>query len=346
MKFASTWIYLIFFIALSIVSTIWVLNKTSIDLSLFRQIDFKIIGLSFILGLAVYVVDSFRYYLYARALGDSLSLRICLRAVIANFFFSWITPAAILGMPATVFVLTKSGVKLDRAIVITTGKSLLGVALFLLLTFSLMTLGYGPKQMEGGLANLILWGGGIYVAILIFPLMWAIHPAPLYKLLAHWDEELKKFESGFFYYLKKFLKALKDTISTLEALLYQGGRWIIPIILSHIIYYLFFMATGLVLAMGLQGISLSDIFGPMTVFTAASLVAPTPGGAGVAEAIINACFVPPMTPDNALIIALGYRTMTFYLQTLIGLIWFILIIIRKRSTVEEMHRYLKTRRGV
>ncbi|MDQ3335239.1 MAG: flippase-like domain-containing protein [Myxococcota bacterium] len=272
-----------------------------------------------VLCVLFYVADMFRYRFVGRAVGVHVPWRATLDATIANFFFSWITPGAALGAPAAIVMLGRRGVPWDAAALIAFGKSLTGTAVLILLAFVVMALGLGP-ELDGGTLAVFTTGIGFVAAMLLVPIVGAIWPAASLRLIARLEAWLLRRKRGHKLSVR-FCAGLRSAVERLAKLRTGGKLTPMLILLAHLANLGVLVAIATLLAHSFGAASIPHAIGISTVYAAFTYVAPTPGGAGISEAVGPAFYGSILSAHDAVVVVLLFRALTFYLHIVVGTIY-------------------------
>jgi uncharacterized protein (TIRG00374 family) len=319
------------FSGLSAGGVFWVLSRTGVssaDLASIWNMGPALIAVVLSLCVGIYVTDVIRYRIIAWALGVRLGLRACLDASVANFFFSWVTPGAALGAPATVFMLTRHGVSLDAAVLIAFGKSMTGVAFLLLAAFAVLAAGAGPI-FDLTIAAVVVPGAAVVAGTLSLPLLAALWPersTRLVRRIEAWCAARKllagpRTQKAVF----KLGASMRTAIERLVRLRRGGIKMVLLIGASHLVYFAVFIGIGVVLAQGLGANDPIRAAATTTVYLAFSYVAPTPGAAGLAEAVAVPFYEGLMSAKQAAVFAIAFRSVTFYLDVAFGFVYLLVV---------------------
>jgi glycosyltransferase 2 family protein len=290
-----------------------------------------------VLCVLFYVADMVRYRFVGRAVGEHVSWRAALDATIANFFFSWITPGAALGAPAAIVMLARRGVPWNAAALIAFGKSLTGTAVLILLAFLAMAVGLGP-DLDGSLLAVFTTGVGVVAAMLLIPIVGAVWPARSLRLIARFEAWLlRRFTSERGQRLGiRFAGGLRSAVERLAKLRSGGATTPLLILLAHLVDLGVLVAIATVLAVSFGAPSLPQAIGVSVVYAAFTYVAPTPGGAGLSEAVGPAFYGSMLGAHDAVLVVLLFRALTFYLHIVVGVVYLGIVggtrqILEKRS---------------
>jgi len=297
------------------------------DLGELWQLPLGALVLVGVLCALMYVTDVMRYRAFGRALGEHVSWRAAVDACVANFFFSWITPGAALGAPAAIYMLGRRGVSWEGATLIAFGKSLTGTALLVALAFVMMAAGFGPP-LDHTVFAVFTSGVGIVAVLLVLPILGALWPERSLRAVARLEAWLSRrrlfagprMQRG----VARFCEALRRTVERLAKLREQGAGVYLALLASHLVYFVMFVGIGVVLAVGF-GAELGPAIGTMVVYAAFTYVAPTPGGAGLSEAVAVPFFGGILPAHDAVIVVLLFRALTFYLDVAIGIVYLTIV---------------------
>jgi uncharacterized protein (TIRG00374 family) len=267
-----------------------------------------------LLCVSLYATDMIRYRLFARAIGEHVDWRGALDTSVANFFFSWITPGAALGAPAAIVMLGRRGVTWEGATLIAFGKSVTGTVVLVALAFIAMACGYGP-ELDGRVFAVFMGGIAAVSPFLLIPLVGVFWPA---RLLRGIERVERRFTGPI---MTKVCGVLRRTVERLSKLRAGGAAMPATLLASHILYLGVLVGVAVVLAVGFGATSVPAAIGISTVYAAFSYVAPTPGGAGLSEAAATVFYGSILPAREAVLVALLFRALTFYLGIAIGLVY-------------------------
>jgi uncharacterized membrane protein YbhN (UPF0104 family) len=256
------------------------------------------VSLLVLLGLAAIGAEMIRLVVFGRLIDVRVTWRAALDASVANDLFSWISPGAILGEPASVYVMTKRGVPVDAALAITAGKFATSFALIMGAACVLLALGHGPP--------IPVWATAAIVATLGFGVLLvggfaiaAWFPAVGLRVFGRW-------------------RVGRETISRMQPFRAAGLRGWLAMTGTHVLYYGAYV--GLLLALGamFDASSVCGLLPIAIVYQAFTYIAPTPG---IAEAASGAFFGGLLGNAHAFAVVLLFRALTAYLQIVIGLVY-------------------------
>lgn len=246
---------------------------------------------------AVILAEMVRLVGFGRVLGVQVGWRASFDAAVANDLFSWISPGAMLGEPASVYVMTKRGVPVDAALAITFGKFATSFALIMGLACVLLALGHGPEIPAWATASIVatIGFGVVLVGGFIVAAWW---PATSLRLFGRWQ-------------------VARRSIERLAPLRSAGVSGWAAILGGHLLYYGAYV--GLLVGLGAMfGASSVAALVPIAiVYQAFTYIAPTPG---IAEASAGVFFGGLLGDADAFTVVLLFRALTAYLQIALGLV--------------------------
>jgi uncharacterized membrane protein YbhN (UPF0104 family) len=250
------------------------------------------------LGLGAIGAEMVRLVVFGRILDVEVRWRAAFDASVANDLFSWISPGAVLGEPASVYVMTKRGVPADAALAITFGKFATSFALIMGAACVLLALGYGPSIPGWATASIVatIGFGVLLVGGFVVAAWW---PAVGMRLFGRWELTRRSIER-----LAPFRK------SGLSGWLAITG--------THVLYYGAYV--GLLVALGVMfdADCICTMIPIAIVYQAFTYIAPTPG---IAEASAGAFFAGTLGDAHAFAVVLLFRALTAYLQIVLGLVY-------------------------
>jgi glycosyltransferase 2 family protein len=299
------------FVALTVGGAVWALWRAPVRLAdlgvLWEPRTVLVLGL---LCAGIYLTDVLRYQALGAALATRVTWRAGLDASVANFFFSWITPGSTFGAPAAIYLLGRRGVPWDAAVVIAFAKAFTGVAVIVLLSLGFVACGLGPTY-DATLVGVILFGGGVFTLLLGLGCLAAFRPVAAQRVVG-----------GFFARFRRGASVAAVTsrsIDRLSQLRAGGWRPLAHLALTHLGYFAVFAAVGVVLLERFGCPPGVRAFAAVIVYIAFTYLAPTPGGAGFAEAMALPFFGPLLPPGKAVMFVLCFRGLTLYLQVGFGI---------------------------
>lgn len=310
------------FVFLTVGGSLWALWSGKAGLSELRILgDLGIAELSLLVLLcaAIYGTDVLRYRALGSAVGFRIGYRAALDASVANFFFSWVTPGSTFGAPATIFMLGRRGVPWDAAVVIAFGKAFTGVALILLAALVLVGLGLGPDY-DSSLLALVLFGGSVFTLLMGAILLAALRPTGAKSRIRSIFARLPKGKGRWMPALENVICRSIDRLAQL-----RSAGSVVPLMFTHALYFAAFTGVGVVLIVAFGGDASIPAFAATVVYIAFTYIAPTPGGAGFAEAMALPFFGPILPAERAVMMVLCFRAITLCLQVGFGLPYLLLV---------------------
>jgi len=266
--------------------------------------------------IAIYATDVMRYRSLGRAVGTHVDWKAGLDSSVANFLFSWVFPGSTFGAPATIYMLGRRGVPWDAAVVIAFGKAFTGVAIIVVASLVFVTLGLGPDYDRAVLA-ILLFGGSVFATLFGFLVVAAFRPDPARRFVAGvFGRIARRFGPG------RVVSAIERTttqaIDRLVQLRTGGARPLVHLVVTHVLYFLAFGALGVSLLHAVGGDVSVRSFAAVIIYLMFTYLAPTPGGAGFAEAMAIPFFGALVPADKAVMFVLCFRGLALYLQVGIG----------------------------
>jgi uncharacterized protein (TIRG00374 family) len=290
-------------------------------------------------AVGIYITDYFRYKATCRVLGIRLPFWAGCDAVVANFFFSWISPASVLGLPAAIYMLGRGGVPWDAAPLVAYGKSIVGIAVLLVIAGVVLALGAGPTL--GPAMQFVLAAGGATMALLVLlPLLGVFCPAWCARLVEAAARKLSlrlASHPGLQRKVEAVSRALLASIARAARLRQASRLSLLAVLAAHLAYLASFVAALALLAAAHGATPLVRNLGVSVVYVATLMVAPTPSGAGISEVAACPFFTGLLPPATALLVVLVFRAVTFYLHLAVGAVYLTLfgglrdVLLRRRQ---------------
>lgn len=275
-------------------------------------------------ALAILGTDMWRLVMVGRAVGVRIGFGAALDATIANNFFSWITPGAALGEPATIYMLGRRGVPWDAAALIAFGKTATSVALVFGLAFLFLFLGLGPELHWAVMAPFVS-GGTVVAGMVGVFVVGAIWPEPVKAWLrrkevgwlARWPWRRPSLGRG----LSKTVETTCQTVDRLVAFRAGGFKGGLTILIGHMLYYAAYAGLFMTIAAGLGATDLRGLLPVAVIYQTFTYSVPTPGGAGLSEGVAEVFFGGYLPPAKAVLTVLLFRGTTIYLHIVMGLVY-------------------------
>jgi hypothetical protein len=323
-------LYALVFIVCCAAGIAWSISRSGTrpaDLLRLRDISFQHVLLLVFWFVATYFTDALRYRWLAWTLGIPLSWKTAIDTSLASFFFSWISPGAILGGPAALFILGTGGVPWDFATLLAFGKGFFGTVVLLMTAFLVLACGIGP--VLPATLQLTMAGGALLFGLFgLFFLIAGLAPRPASAFLSAGFKILGPRLAGLSPRLGHLTTAAEAALTgAVEKLGHFGKRGLsglMAILLSNFLYFAAFIGTAVTLLHAFGAPSLLRATGASIVYLGFIYVAPTPGGAGLAEAGISPFFAGVLPGAQAVVPVLLFRVFTIYLQIFTGFWYFLL----------------------
>lgn len=315
------------FVSLTLLGIGWAMRSSGASLSSaskLLELPTATLLLAAALSLSVLISDLARFWLASRTVRHPISWRACTDAAIANIFFAWITPGSAMAEPATIYAMTRHKIPVDAAATITFVKTIVSVTILMTLAFTIMVTGYGP-DLPWYLYSPFASGTGVFAGIL-FVFWWGVrYPHHIVPRLARLADAVSAKSQG---RAPRLERAAASLHTHTEATLKRMARYheysranFLALALASTLHHLCFVGVLVTLGVALGAISATRLGALGIVYQTFTYMAPTPGGAGLSEASAQVFFQGVIQPQEAILMVTAYRTMTFYAQILIGLIY-------------------------
>lgn len=306
---AALWLAL--FAALTAVGVWWAVRSSGLEwrhVSRFSALRLSTQLLLAALSLGLVAAEAVRFRVCGVLVGAPMSWRTALDATIANNFGSWISPGAILGEPAAMWAMARRGVPWDAAGLVAIGRAMSGLLLHLVVALALLALGLGPTLHRWILVPFVV-GAALALAIVLALVAAACFP----ERASAWCERRRALRAMFAF--------VRDAIVRLAAFRRRAARTLPALLAVHALYYAFFVAILVVLLQAFGAEGGARVVSASIIYLAFTYVAPTPGGAGLSEAVAAPFFGALVAPDAAVLAVLLFRGLTFYLQIAMGVVY-------------------------
>jgi uncharacterized protein (TIRG00374 family) len=290
----------------------------------FLGLSWTMLLLLAVLSIGLIGAEMVRTIIFGRALGVKIGFRTSLDTTIADNFFSWLTPAALAGDPASLYMLRRSGVPWDAATIIVFGEFATGFAFIMGLGGLLLALGHGPAIVPW--AGLSLAAAGGCVSLLLCALIaGAFWPVAVTSVIDRSAEKLSqiRFLSRPLPHraLEAVAREARGAVQRLARFRRAGAPGWLAILASHVLYYGTFVGILVVLAAAFDVRSWLEVVPTAIIYQGFLYLAPTPGAAGVGEASATLFFGNVLPGGRAFAVVMLFRMLTFYLHVLIGLVY-------------------------
>jgi uncharacterized protein (TIRG00374 family) len=310
------------FVLLSVGGAYWAMWSSGAglsDLNILWELGAGQIVLLAILCAGIYASDLLRYRCLGLAVGAPVSNAAAMDASVANFFFSWITPGSTFGAPASIYMLGRRGVPWDAAVVIAFGKAFTGVALVCFVSLVLVALELGP-EFDSQLLYLVLFGGGVFLFLVSLISVAAFRPEGAKRRVEKLFGRLGKGHREWVHRVEQVTIKCIDRLARL-----RGGGAPLLLALSHLLYFAIFAGVAMVLIVAFGGQANLAAAATTVVYIAFTYIAPTPGGAGFAEAMALPFFGHILPAEQAVMMVLSFRALTLALQICFGLPYLLVV---------------------
>jgi uncharacterized membrane protein YbhN (UPF0104 family) len=272
-------------------------------------------------AIAILYAEMVRLFVFGRVLGVRVTMRAAFDASIANDLFSWISPGGMLGEPAAVYVMTRRGVPVDAALVISFGKFATSFAFFMGLAGILVAAGYGPAIADWAVASVaatigfgvVLVGSFVVGAMLPAASLRAIDTAEAWAgrrriLRRPWAARAVAASAG----------VARRSVERLARFRRGGALGWLAMLGSHVLYYGAYVGLLVLLAAMFGAPSLGDVVPVAIIYQAFTYIAPAPG---IPEAGAAAFFGALLPGGAAFVVVLLFRALTAYFQVGLGLVY-------------------------
>lgn len=310
------------FLALTVGGGAWALHRGGVipeDLEPLRRLPAPSVALLVLLSLGLYVSDAWRYRTAGHAIEVEVPWSAAAHASIACNFFSCITPGASLGAPAAIVMLGRRGIGWEASTLISFGKSTIGSVLLLVSAFTALATGMGPA-LPNSITQLLVWGTGLTALVMIGTMLAASRPGRVVAMLHALDERLQASHGHEHWGTRVIRRLAIGVVESIERLRAFKPSRIPAIVASQLVYFGCFIGLAVVLGEALGAAPNAELWGVSTVYVAFLYVAPTPGGAGLAEGAATDFFGSLLAPAAAVMTVLLFRALTFYLYVAVGLV--------------------------
>jgi uncharacterized membrane protein YbhN (UPF0104 family) len=321
------------FAVLSIVGFAWLLRGTDDAAQLWQSIGRQpwwFYGLVAAASALLIFAEVVRVMVHGRAVAVAMPFRTAFDATIANNFMSWLSPGGLLGEPAATYVMAKYGTPIDGALLAAYVKFVISFAFIMALAFAGIALGFSPP-FPLTLTISVLSGIGIFVALAALLVGGAMFPQQSGALVAKLEQRIHRswIARGRLRGINNAIFTVaKESIIRLSALRQRGTRWLLPVLLSHVGYYVAYACIMLAIAHGLTpGQHLDSYAVVMRGFVYLSFlhILPTPGGTAIGEMAAHAFFASTFGRGLDVEYVLWFRAATLYLHVAFGLVYLPLI---------------------
>ena len=323
----------IFFIAL-ILLTLWVILKDQSITEIIRVFDnvkpqFILAG---IICMVTYIfLEGYNIRRTLNALGESITIKQCIKYSLIGYFFSAITPAASGGQPMQAYYMHKDKISVSKS----TLALLINLASMQIvtITIALVSLIFNYKFMNRVLIILFIVGVTLNMMALAFLLI-GIFSKRLSRLLIKIAVKIM-----IFFHVKKIWKKKRKLIEELHSYhdsakyIRNNKKLIIKIIITTLVQFLIYYSTAYwtYKSFGFSGHNIWEITTMQSILFATVSSIPSPGSVGVSEGAFIEIFrnIYPTTMIKSA--TLLNRAINFYLFVLISGIFVIVNSIRDKK---------------
>ncbi len=276
------------------------------------------------LCLALFASEALRFWVYARASGVSIGYGACLDVTLVYLFFSWISPAAVLGMPAAAFMMFRYGVAPGDGLAISFLKSLSGLVVLALLSMVFLWSGLGPRP-SWGMELAVIYALVVGLGLLAPPALAALFRQRASRSL----EGLQRRLTGMAWIRRRegglTERAVTGLFSTLDEAVRHLGRFRSTglggfggLVASQVIYHLVFAACGMVFCVAMGADDAVRALGSTLLYNTVVYIMPVPGGSGFSEPTAHWFYGDLLPAKQAVVAMVLYRCATFYAQLVAG----------------------------
>jgi glycosyltransferase 2 family protein len=308
------------FVGLTAAGVMWALSRAPVQVrdlyAVFADQPIGVLAAIATSCVAIYFTDILRYRSLGRAVGTHVDWKAGLDSSVANFLFSWVFPGSTFGAPATIYMLGRRGVPWDAAVVIAFGKAFTGVAVVVIASLVFVALGLGPAY-DGSVLAILLFGGAVFATLFCLLVAAAFRPEPARAFVRRVFRRIaQRFGRG--RVVTACERTTLDSIERLAGLRRGGAMPLVHLAATHVLYFIAFGALGTALLHALGGDVGMRSFAAVIIYLMFTYLAPTPGGAGFAEAMAIPFFGPLLPAGQAVMFVLCFRGLALYLQVGIG----------------------------
>ncbi len=272
-------------------------------------------------AIAILSAEMIRLIVFGRVLGVRVGLRAAFDASIANDLFSWISPGAVLGEPAAVYVMARRGVPVDAALVISFGKFATSFAFFMGLAGLLVALGFGPEIADWAVASIVATIG-FGVALVGSFVVGAMFPAATLRAIAAAEAWAARRRLARRPWAQRAITAsagvARRSVERLARFRRGGAAGWLAMLGSHVLYYGSYVGLLVVLAWLFGTPSAGAAVPVAIIYQAFTYIAPAPG---IPEAGAAAFFGALLPGGGAFVVVLLFRALTAYFQVALGLVY-------------------------
>lgn len=296
-------------------------------------------------AIAILGAEMLRLHVFGRVLGVRIGPRAAFDASIANDLFSWISPGAVLGEPAAIYVMTRRGVPVDAALVISFGKFATSFACIMGLAGILVAAGFGPEIPDWAVASIVATLG-FGVALVGSFIVGAMLPAATLRAIAAaeaWAARRPRLAGR--PWARRAIAAAagvaRRSVERLARFRRGGAAGWLAMLASHAIYYGAYIGLLVLLAHLFGAPAPAAVVPVAIIYLAFVYMAPAPG---IPEAGAAAFFGAMLPGGDAFVVVLLFRALTAYFQVALGLVY-LPVIGALRAILTHSHPHSHSRTG-
>ncbi|HWR31491.1 MAG TPA: lysylphosphatidylglycerol synthase transmembrane domain-containing protein [Negativicutes bacterium] len=284
----------------------------TVDMDTLRQLsDFhpaSLVGVIVLIGFGMYF-DALRLQRLSAVTGKQVELSAAIRVVFGNYFMALLTPGATGGAVIQVLFLKRAGIPTGSATVVVLIRTILSI-LFLVLCLPVVF--YYDPQILPWFDRTEIVRSAILLAGLVLVGMAALRTRLSDRLAV---VLLKRFPVRWRFRLMKVYRDMRGALALMAASPIAVGWAFLESGISLLLIYA--MVPMLFLGIGAQ-IDWVQVMGRMVFLNLLLYFAPTPGGAGVAEALFVSSFKTFLPLGTVGVAAVAWRIFAEYLPACIG----------------------------
>jgi len=284
----------------------------TVDMDTLRQLsDFhpaSLVGVIVLIGFGMYF-DALRLQRLSAVTGKRVELSAAIRVVFGNYFMALLTPGATGGAVIQVLFLKRAGIPTGSATVVVLIRTILSI-LFLVLCLPVVF--YYDPQILPWFDRAEIVRSAILLAGLVLVGMAALRTRLSDRLAV---VLLKRFPVRWRFRLMKVYRDMRGALALMAASPIAVGWAFLESGISLLLIYA--MVPMLFLGIGAQ-LDWVQVMGRMVFLNLLLYFAPTPGGAGVAEALFVSSFKTFLPLGTVGVAAVAWRIFAEYLPACIG----------------------------
>ncbi len=287
-----------------------------------RNVSIGFLLLALLGSVADLLIGAARYQIFLRRIRPGTSIWLPIRADLANRFTGAVTPSQTGGGPAQVFILYKGGIPVPDALSFLM-INFVSTLVFFLLAGGFTAWAFRSQFSNGAIQYLIQWGFVAFLGGLVFMIVGLVRPDLIARPIGSMVRRLEGNPRDWARLTSRVGRALVENADRYQETCTRFIRhapWlpVASFVLTVILYLNKFTLAWLVM----RGLGVHGDFGT-TLAVQALLhfilyVAPTPGGAGIAE-LSTAALMTVLLPTHLLgPFTLAYRFFLLYLPAAVG----------------------------